>query len=198
MESIAIAVCVGVSLLAIGVVFCAKGSDNTDRGIGEDESRIAEPLIFSRGVEAQRTNNNNNNNNNSENQRREPERYQQREINITSSPTAAASVAASVPKFVNRSTGSKQSSTSSNVVDGDVENEFIGAGQVDSRKSKSTKAPGGVSAIFCGCGGPGSLVKLKPCGCRALCLSCAQIEKACPQCNAGITDSVPSFRVTLE
>jgi hypothetical protein len=54
------------------------------------------------------------------------------------------------------------------------------------------------SAIFCRCGGPGTLVRLQPCGHPALCMTCAQLEKACPTCGEGIEDSVPSFRAAAD
>ena len=50
------------------------------------------------------------------------------------------------------------------------------------------------SSVFCPCGGPGARVKLLPCGHSALCLSCAQMEPACPACGEVVRDSVPSFR----
>jgi hypothetical protein len=50
------------------------------------------------------------------------------------------------------------------------------------------------SSVFCPCGGPGARVKLLPCGHSALCLSCAQLEPACPACGEVVRDSVPSFR----
>ena len=62
---------------------------------------------------------------------------------------------------------------------------------------KTSVSSGGraASSVFCPCGGPGVRVKLLPCGHSALCLSCAQMEKACPACGTIVQDSVPSFRV---
>jgi hypothetical protein len=51
------------------------------------------------------------------------------------------------------------------------------------------------SAIFCRCGGNGSLVRLLPCEHQSLCLACAQLDKTCPTCKTPIEDSEPSFRV---
>ncbi len=53
---------------------------------------------------------------------------------------------------------------------------------------------GGEVGIFCQCGGPGSLVKVLPCGCYSLCLNCCQQQKSCPKCGAKVTDSFPSFK----
>lgn len=53
---------------------------------------------------------------------------------------------------------------------------------------------GGGGRLFCGCGGPGTIVQLLPCGCASLCLACAQEQPSCPACGCAIEDSVPSFR----
>lgn len=53
----------------------------------------------------------------------------------------------------------------------------------------------GRSGLFCRCGGPSTRIVLVPCGHAALCLSCAQLESRCPECNQEIHDTVPSFRV---
>lgn len=61
-------------------------------------------------------------------------------------------------------------------------------------KAAAASARASSSTVFCPCGGPGARVKLLPCGHTALCLSCAQMDKACPVCGAAVQDSAPSFR----
>ena len=58
-------------------------------------------------------------------------------------------------------------------------------------------ADGQQLVIFCRCGGPnsGNVLTLVPCGCRSLCMICAQAADACPTCGAAIEDSLPSFRI---
>ncbi len=63
-----------------------------------------------------------------------------------------------------------------------------------SKRAAEAAASRTSSGIFCRCGGPGSLVQLLPCKCFSLCLACAQMEAACPDCGAAVADSVPSWR----
>lgn len=62
----------------------------------------------------------------------------------------------------------------------------------NSKKSSS----GMQQTLFCACGAPSSanVVKLLPCGCRTLCMPCAQEAELCPNCGTVVEDSEPSFK----
>ena len=64
----------------------------------------------------------------------------------------------------------------------------------DPQRPSADAAAAPISVIFCACGGPGSLVQLLPCAHHALCMACAQKERACPVCGAAVSDSKPSFK----
>ena len=57
-------------------------------------------------------------------------------------------------------------------------------------------ASGKQQTLFCACGAPSSanVVKLLPCGCRTLCMPCAQEAENCPLCGEHVEDSEPSFK----
>jgi hypothetical protein len=57
-------------------------------------------------------------------------------------------------------------------------------------------ASGKQQTLFCACGAPSSanVVKLLPCGCRTLCMPCAQEAENCPLCGENVEDSEPSFK----
>jgi hypothetical protein len=63
-----------------------------------------------------------------------------------------------------------------------------------SHRGDEDPAPHVSMRMFCDCGGPGSVVRLEPCGHQALCLLCAQTAPSCPDCSTPIADSVPSFK----
>jgi len=135
------------------------------------------------------------------------ESYQSaKESSLSKPPKGNASEATQRPKqTTSRSAPTTRSAPSTRSTESLLDRAVAQNSQQNQQRGPTYKAPVSISkrsasgnqqTLFCACGAPSSanVVKLLPCGCRTLCMPCAQEAELCPNCGTVVEDSEPSFK----